>query len=222
MNPSGNCRVNTVSYSGTWWRKVLPPAILVLAVSLVLQRPDAAAAPGADCDALLAKAAKAKEIPEIVIEASTNSVRIRTSQGECVEQLSAPTEPSVAPGPPQTTLEPAPAAPPVAEAPGPKPAPAAPKTAEPGKPFKTHPYFRPQPMPPPRSLVAPQGETAKAPAPLGAADCTADLNSLWEKGEHHIGGPATGCRGSSPSTWTATAGPTTWASGSRRRRRPIW
>ena len=208
MNPSGNCRVNTVSYSGLWWRKVLPPAVLVVAASLVLQPPDAAAAAGADCDALLEKAAKADEIPEIIIDSSTNSIRVRTSQGECVERLSAPTAPSAAPGPPETAVqapqtapvtppaappvavapEPkaAPAAPPVAEAP--EPAPAAPKTAEPGKPFKTHPYFRAQPMPPPRSLGGPQGETAKAPALSPAADCTTDLNSLWEKGEHDIRG----------------------------------
>ncbi len=145
-------------------------------------------APGADCDALLEKAAKADEIPEIIIEASTNSLRVRTSQGECVEQLSAPTAPSAAPGPPQTAPAPPLAAPPAAEAPGPKPAPAAPKTAEPGKPFKTYPYFRAQPMPPPRSLGGPQGGTAKAPALSPAADCTTDLNSLWEKGEHHIRG----------------------------------
>ncbi len=195
MNPSGNCRVNNVSCSGLWWRKVLPPAVLVLAVSLVLQRPDAVAAPGADCDALLEKAAKADEIPEIIIDSSTNSIRVRTSQGECVEQLSAPTAPPAAPGPPETAVQAPPtapvtppAAPPVAEAAGPKPAPAAPKTAEPGKPFKTHPYFRAQPMPPPRSLGGPQGETAKAPAPSPAADCTTDLNTLWEKGEHDIRG----------------------------------
>ena len=207
--------MNTVSYSGMWWRKVLPPAVLVLAVSLVLQRPDAAAAAGADCDALLEKAAKADEIPEIIIEASTNSLRVRTSQGECVEQLSAPTEPSVALGSPQTVPQapqtapaPPPAAspgvagappaygvggtppggPPAAEPPGPEPAPAAPKTAEPGKPFKTHPYFRPQPMPPPRSLGGPQVGMAKAPALSPAAGCTTDLNSLWEKGEHQIRG----------------------------------
>ncbi len=114
MNPSGNCRVNTVSYSGIWWRKVLPPAVLALAVSLVLQRPDAAAAPGADCDALLEKAAKADEIPEITIDSSTNSLRVRTSEGECVEQLSAPTEPSAAPGSPETAVQ----------APEPTPAPA--------------------------------------------------------------------------------------------------
>ena len=195
--------MNSVSFSGPWWRKVLPPAVLVLAVSVLPQRPDAAAAPGADCDALLEKAAKADEIPEIIIDSATNSIRVRTSQGECVEQLSAPTEPSVTRGPPKTAPAPFPAAPPVAEAPEPKPsptapsvteaakpepAPAAPKTAEPGKPFETHPYFRAQPMPPPRSLGGPQGETAKAPAPSPAADCTTDLNSLWEKGEHHIRG----------------------------------
>ncbi len=195
MNPSGYCRVNTVSYSGMWWRKVLPPAVLVLAVSLVLQRPDAAAAAGADCDALLEKAAKADEIPEIIIDSSTNSLRVRTSQGECVEQLSSPTAPSSAPEPPETAVQAPqtapvtpPAAPPVAEAAEPKPAAAAPKAAEPGKPFETHPYFRPQPMPPPRSLGGPQGETAKAPAPSPAADCTTDLKSLWEKGEHDIRG----------------------------------
>ncbi len=180
--------MNTVSCPDMWWRKLLPPAVLVLAVSLVLQLPDAAAAAGADCDALLEKAAKADEIPEIIIDSSTNSISIRTSQGECVEQLSAPTQPSAAPGPPQTALVPAPAAPPVAEAPEPKPAPAALKPAEPGKPFKTHPYFRPQPMPPPRSLGGPQGETAKVSGLSPAADCTIDLNSLWEKGEHHIRG----------------------------------
>ncbi len=76
----------------------------------------------------------------------------------------------------------------MAEAPEPKPAPAAPKTAEPGKPFKTHPYFRAQPMPPPRSLGGPQGETGKAPALSPATDCTADLNSLWKKGGHDIRG----------------------------------
>ncbi len=180
MNPSGNCRVNTFSYSGMWWRTVLPPAVLVLAVSLALLRPDAAAASGADCDALLAKAAKANEIPEIIIDSSTNSVRIRTSQGECVEQMSAPTAPSASRGPPETALQ--------APQTAPAPPPAAPMTAEPGKPFKTHPYFRPQPMPPPRSLGGPQGETAKAPAPSPAADCTTDLKSLWEKGEHDIRG----------------------------------
>ena len=187
--------MNTVSYSGMWWRKALPPAVLALAVSLVLQRPDAAAAAGGNCDALLEKAAKADEIPEIVIDSLTNSIRVRTSQGECVEQLSAPTEPSAAPGPPQTALQAPPtapvtppAAPPVTEAAEPKPAPAAPKTAEPGKPFKTHPYFRAQPMPPPRSLGGPQGGMAKAPALSPAADCATDLNSLWEKGEHHIRG----------------------------------
>jgi len=187
--------VNTVSYSGMWWRKALPPAVLALAVSLVLQRPDAAAAAGGNCDALLEKAAKADEIPEIVIDSLTNSIRVRTSQGECVEQLSAPAEPSAAPGPPQTALQAPPtapvtppAAPPVTEAAAPKPAAAAPKTAEPGKPFKTHPYFRPQPMPPPRSLGGPQGETAKAPALSPATGCTTDLNSLWKKGEHHIRG----------------------------------
>ncbi len=187
--------MNTVSYSGTWWRKVLPPAVLVLAVSLVLQRPDAAAAAGADCDALLEKAQKADEIPEVVIDSSTNTIRVRTSEGECVEQLSGPTAPSAAPGPPETAVQAPqtapvtpPAAPPVAEAAEPKPAPAAPKTAAPGEPFKTHPYFRPQPMPPPRSLGGPQGETAKAPAPSPAADCTTDLKSLWEKGEHDIRG----------------------------------
>ncbi len=173
--------MNTVSYSGMWWRKVLPPAVLVLAVSLVLQRPDAAAAAGADCDALLEKAAKADEIPEIIIDSSTNSIRVRTSQGECVEQLSAPTGPSAAPGPPETAVQ-------APQTPGPKPAPAAPQAAEPGKPFKIHPYFRAQPMPPPRSLGGPQGETAKAPALSPAADCTTGLNSLWEKGEHDIRG----------------------------------
>ena len=128
MNPTGNCRVNTVSYSGMWWRKALSPALLALAVSLVLQRPDAAAAAGTNCDALLEKAAKADEIPEIIIDSSTNSLQVRTSQGECVEQLSAPTEPSAAPGPPETALQapptapaPPPAAAPVAEAPQPKP-----------------------------------------------------------------------------------------------------
>ena len=110
MNPSGNCRVNTFSYSGLWWRTVLPPAVLVLVVSLALLRPDAAAASGADCDALLAKAAKANEIPEIIIDSSTNSVRIRTSEGECVEQVSAPTAPSAARGLPQTAPAPPPAA----------------------------------------------------------------------------------------------------------------
>ena len=186
--------MNTVSYSSTWWRKVLPQAVLVLAVSLVLQRPDAAAA-GADCDALLEKAAKADEIPEIVIDSSTNTIRVRTSEGECVEPLSAPTVPSAALGPPETAVQAPqtapvtpPAAPPVAEVAEPKPAPAAPKTAEPGKPFKTHPYFRAQPMPPPRSLGGPQGATAKAPALSPAAGCTTDLNSLWKKGEHHIRG----------------------------------
>ena len=199
--------MNTVSYSGMWWRKALPPAVLALAVSLVLQRPDAAAAAGGDCDALLEKAAKADEIPEIIIDSLTNSIHVRTSQGECVEQLSAPTAPSAAPGPPQTAVQtPPPAAPPgvagappaygvggtppggppAAEAAGPKPAPAAPKTAEPGKPFKTHPYFRAQPMPPPRSLGGPQGGTARVLALSPAADCTTDLNSLWEKGEHDI------------------------------------
>lgn len=187
--------MNTFSYCGMWWRKALPPAVLALAASLVLQRPDAAAAPGADCDALLEKAAKADEIPEIIIDSSTNSIRVRTSEGECVEQLSAPTDPSAAPGPPESALQapqaaPAqpPAAAPVAEAPEPKPAPAAPKTAEPGKPFKVHPYFRPQPMPPPRSLGGAQGETVKAPALSPAADCATDLKSLWEKGEHDIRG----------------------------------
>ena len=184
--------MNTVSYSGTWWRKVLPRAVLVLAVSLVLQRPDAAAA-GADCDALLEKAQKADEIPEIVIDSATNTIRVRTSEGECVEQLPSPTAPSAAPGPPETAVRAPqtapltpPAAPPVAEAA--EPATAAPKTAGPGEPFKTHPYFRPQPIPPPRSLGGPRGETAKAPAPSPAADCTADLKSLWEKGEHDIRG----------------------------------
>ncbi len=43
-------------------------------------------------------------------------------------------------------------------------------------------------MPPPRSLGGPQVKTAKAPAPSPAAYCTTDLNSLWEKGEHHIKG----------------------------------
>ena len=187
--------MNTVSYSGMWWRKALSSAALVLAVSLVLQRPDAAAAAGTNCDALLEKAAKADEIPEIIIDSLTNSIRVRTSQGECVERLSAPTEPSAAPGPPQTALQapptapaPPPAAAPVAEAPRPKPAAAAPKAAEPGKHFKTHSYFRPQPMPPPQSLGGPQGGTAKAPAPSPAADCTTDLNSLWKKGEHNIRG----------------------------------
>ncbi len=205
--------MNTVSYSGLWWRKVLPPAVLVLAVSLVLQRPDAAAA-GTDCDALLAKAAKADEIPEIIIDSSTNSLQVRTSQGECVEQLSALAAPAAAPGRLKTALQapqtapltrpaappgvagapPAygvggtpPGVPPVTEAPPPKPAPAAAKAAEPGKPFETHSFFRPQPMPPPRSL-GPQGATAKAPAPSPAADCTTDLSSLWEKGKHHIRG----------------------------------
>lgn len=187
--------MNTVSYSGFLWRNVLPPAVLVLAAGLVLHPPDAAAAAGAGCDALLEKAAKADEIPEIVIDSSTNSVRMRTSEGECVEQLPAPTKPSAAPGPPQMGVQAPltapltpPAAPPVAEAPEPKPSPAAPKPAEPGKPFKTHPYFRAQPMPPPRSLGGSQGETAKAPAPSPAAECTADLKSLWKKGEHDIRG----------------------------------
>ncbi len=136
--------MNTVSYSGLWWRKVLPPAALVLAVSLVLQRPDAAAAAGADCDALLEKAAKADEIPEIIIDASTNSIRVRTSQGECVEQLTtskAPpprTAPGATPAPPvggrtareapEAAPEPVPAAPTMTEVPAtvPGPPPAAP------------------------------------------------------------------------------------------------
>ncbi len=212
MNPSGNCRVNTVSYSGMWWRKVLPPAVLVLAVSVLPQRPDAAAAPVADCDALLEKAAKADEIPEITIDSATNSIRVRTSEGECFEQVSAPTArpgtpeapqtareaPQTAPAPPAAApsvteaAKPAPpaAAPSVTEAAKPAPAPAAAKTAEPGKPFETHPYFRREPAPPPgpRSLDAPRGEAAKAPARLAAADCVGDLGALWEKGEHDIRG----------------------------------
>jgi len=172
-----------------WWKKVLPPAVLALAVSLALQRPDTAAAAGTNCDALLEKAAKADEIPEIIIDSSTNSLQVRTSQGECVEQLSAPTAPSAAPGRLETALQapkPAPVTPPAAP-PEVAEAPPAPKAAEPGKPFETHSFFRPQPMPPPRSL-GPQGATAKAPAPSPAADCTADLNSLWENGKHHIRG----------------------------------
>ena len=187
--------MNTVSYSGMWWKKVLPPALLVLAASLALQRPDAAAAAaGTACDALLEKAAKADEIPEIIIDSSTNSLQVRTSQGECVEQLSALAAPAAAPGrlktalrAPQTAPVTPPAAQTVVEAPRPKPAPAARKAAEPGKPFETHSFFRPQPMPPPRSL-GPQGATAKAAARSPAADCTTDLNSLWEKGNHRIRG----------------------------------
>ncbi len=169
----------------------------MLAVSVLPQRHHAAAAPEADCDTLLEKAAKADEIPEVTIDSATNSVRIRTSEGECVEQLSVSTAPPAAPGPPETAREaprtaptPLRAAPSVTEAPEPEPAPAAPKTAEPGKPFETHPFFRPQPAPPPgpRPLDGSQGETAKAPAPPPAPECAGDLGTLWKQGEHDIRG----------------------------------
>ncbi len=42
--------------------------------------------------------------------------------------------------------------------------------------------------PTPRRGRPPRGEKAKAPAPSPAADCTTDLNTLWEKGEHDIRG----------------------------------
>ncbi len=197
MNPSGNCRVNKFSFSSMWWRTVLPPAVFVLAVSVLPQRHHAAAAPETDCETLLEKAAKADEIPEVTIDSATNSVRIRTSEGECVERLSASTAPPAAPGPPEparaaprTAPTPLRAAPSVTEVPEPAPAPAIPETAEPGKPFETHPYFRPQPAPPPgpRPLDGSRGETAKAPAPPPAADCAGDLGALWKKGEHDIRG----------------------------------